>query len=117
MDDDNTEDIIEQLHPGIRMHARTMVAICREIGIPLIIISGTRSKEENDRVGGAPGSLHLHGLAFDVAVAGLPRDYVPAWFWRALGAWAETNLGLSWGGRFVHNGKPDVNHFDLRRIA
>ena len=116
MTDDETDEIIAQLHPAIRMHALTMVTACREIGIPLVIISGTRTKAENERAGGAPGSLHLHGLAFDVAVQGVPRDYVPGIFWRALGLWAERYLGLSWGGRFLHNGKPDVNHFDLRQL-
>ncbi len=35
-------------------------------GIPFIINSAWRSKEDNERVGGKPNSSHLKGLAVDI---------------------------------------------------
>ncbi|HEX6158426.1 MAG TPA: D-Ala-D-Ala carboxypeptidase family metallohydrolase [Burkholderiales bacterium] len=104
------------LEPYARAAAITMVTAARQQGIPLIVISGRRTAAQNAAVGGAPGSRHLDGTAFDVAIHGLSREQVAYWWWEALGTWAEQNLGLSWGGRFVHNGAPDVNHFDLRGL-
>lgn len=37
------------------------------------ITSGFRSKEDNDRVGGAKGSQHMHGNAMDIDVSGYSR--------------------------------------------
>lgn len=98
------------LHPTLSGMARTFVrAASREFGVPVTLISGWRSEKHNAAVGGAPRSLHLRGLAFDVRIAGLPRDDVPLWAWEALGeAWE--GLGGRWGGRFD---PPDVNHFDV----
>lgn len=81
------------------------------VGIPypgLWIISGQRSPEENDAVGGVPDSRHLHcpSTAVDLrfgSFAGPSTHEIWAWF----GAkWLL--LGGRWGGRFG-----DDNHFDL----
>lgn len=109
---DNTEQIWAELDPAIQRQAATMIIAAREAGIPLVLVSGRRSEAQNAAAGGAPGSLHRQGLAFDVAVYGYTRDQIPSWWWSQLGMWAEANLGLRWGGRFLWNGKPDVNHFD-----
>lgn len=113
---DPTPDAIMSLNVYLQQAAITMVNAARDQGIPLIIISGRRTAAQNAAAGGAPGSGHLDGTAFDVAVLGVPRDQIPYYWWEALGTWAEVNLGLRWGGRFVHNGKPDVNHFDMRGL-
>lgn len=107
---DSTLDKLQSLKPEAQLRAYWLVRSCREAGIPLMIISGYRSADLNSRVGGARNSLHLQGRAFDVQVSGYTRDQIPAAWWSALGAWAETNLGLRWGGRFAN---PDVNHFDF----
>jgi peptidase M15-like protein len=121
---DPTNEAIAGLHPAMQMAARTMVEAARAVGVPLVVISGLRSEAANLRVGGAPNSYHLDqlqltgqpgALAFDVQILGYTRDQVPIWWWQMLGDWAEANLGLYWGGRFVHNGERDVNHFDARR--
>lgn len=109
---DPTADNILSLEPLTARAALTMVIAAREAGVPLIVISGRRNALQNASVGGAPGSHHLTGKAFDVAVLGLTRNQVPLAWWEMLGAWAETNLGLRWGGRFVHDNERDVNHFD-----
>lgn len=36
-------------------------------GVPLMVLSGYRSPEWNARVGGAPDSFHIRGMAADVA--------------------------------------------------
>lgn len=113
MDED---DLITELDPELQWRARALLSWLRAGGVPARIISGARSAADNLRVGGAPSSYHLRGLAFDLEVAGVPRDQVPSWFWQLLGYVAETYLDLYWGGRFLHAGAPDVNHFDLRRI-
>jgi hypothetical protein len=43
-------------------------------GQPLNVISSYRDPEKNAAVGGAKGSQHLHGNAFDVDVAGLSHE-------------------------------------------
>jgi hypothetical protein len=121
---DQTALNIATLHPAVQMAAWTLVQACREAGVPLVVISALRSDAHNQRVGGAPQSYHLDqshltgapgALAFDVAVLGMTRDQVPTWWWQMLGDWAEENLGLHWGGRFLWMGEADVNHFDARR--
>lgn len=92
------------------LRAYWMVKTAREAGIPLMVISGLRSSDLNSAVGGATHSLHLAGRAFDVQVANYRvADIDPSW-WAMLGSWAESNLGLRWGGRFA---TPDFNHFDF----
>lgn len=104
------------LDPAIFRQAYTFVVAARDAGIPLVIISGRRSAGYNVEVGGAPRSYHLDGLAFDVGVYGYTTQQLPLAWWTALGLWAESALGLYWGGRFAHSsGRPDVNHFDARR--
>lgn len=48
-------------------------ALFASYGSPLPILSGYRDPETNARVGGARGSQHLHGNAFDVDVSGLSQ--------------------------------------------
>ena len=120
---DQTETLIRTLNPALQPYAIALVNAARAAGIPLVVISAQRSGLQNASVGGSSGSLHLDqshltgqpgALAFDVAVQGYTRDEVPYEFWQALGQWAERYLGLRWGGRFLHGGEPDVNHFDTR---
>lgn len=111
---DPTMDNILSLEPRTARAAFWMVLAAREAGIPLMVISGRRNALQNASAGGAIGSWHLSGEAFDVQVAGYTRDQVPLEWWQMLGQWAETNLGLYWGGNFVHDGERDVNHFDAR---
>lgn len=119
---DETEAIIDELHPAIQRHAIVLVTAVREAGIPLVLISGRRSPARNVAVGGALTSMHLQGLAFDASVVRIdagrivghyPREAI-APFWRVVGEWAEANLGLRWGGRFT---PPDINHFDLKTVS
>jgi len=112
---DPTERCIASLHPDVGRAAFLMVYVLRSAGIPMTLISCARTPSENIAAGGSELSYHLTGLAFDVAVHGYTRDQIPFAWWAMLGDWAENNLGLSWGGRFVHAGQPDVNHFDARR--
>lgn len=46
----------------------TLVALETAIGFPLKVISGYRSPQHNEAVGGAKNSQHTHGNAFDVDV-------------------------------------------------
>ena len=114
---DRTDELLEGLAWGTQEQAYRLVSAARAAGIPLVLISGLRSPEGNMDVGGAARSLHLQGRAFDVAVWGYRRDQVPLWWWTALGTWAELQLELFWGGRFLQSGAPDVNHFDSRRLT
>ncbi len=107
---DPTDEKLNSLTPDLQLRAYWMIRIAREAGIPLMIISGRRSPSENLAVGGAAHSRHLQGRAFDVQVAGYTRDEVPDWWWASLGSYAETQLGLRWGGRFSTY---DPNHFDI----
>lgn len=48
-------------------------AMRKSFGAPVQCYSGTRCRKHNNRVGGAPQSKHLMGLAFDVAPSGTGR--------------------------------------------
>lgn len=110
---DNSLTYIRSLQPFLQPYAIAMVNGVREEGIPLIVISGRRSALVNQEIGGAEKSLHLRGLAFDVAVEGVRREELHPYFWRWLGEWWES-LGGRWGGRFS---APDVNHFDIGVVS
>lgn len=111
---DRTDELLEGLEPWTQERAWWLIYIARRSGIPMHIISARRSYEANRDAGGTNKSLHLDGKAFDVAVVGYRRDDIPSEWWQQVGEWAERNLGLFWGGRFLHAGQPDVNHFDAR---
>lgn len=44
------------------------------LGVPIVIVSAYRSPEHNRRVGGAKGSYHMKGCAFDVSMANHDPD-------------------------------------------
>ena len=113
---DLTTQLINGLDRRLQQPAWAFIGTLRSIGIPVRVISGRRSPQANQAVGGAPASYHLDGLAFDIQLGDLRRDQVPLWVWHAIGQVAEKFFGLYWGGRFTHNGAPDVNHFDARRL-
>lgn len=60
-------------------------------------------------------SRHLTGDAFDVDVLGMNRDDVPEWWWHQLGNFAESQLGLRWGGRW--KSIRDLGHFEDPRAT
>lgn len=45
-------------------------------GIPIKIVSGLRSKEKNEDVGGVPDSAHTKGLAVDIECIGSRANYI-----------------------------------------
>lgn len=58
----------DKLNPDLVQRVKTSFA---GLGIDRVKVnSGARSQEDNDRVGGAKGSQHLHGNAMDINVSG-----------------------------------------------
>lgn len=115
---DDTLDYLQSLAPGFQDHAWSFVAGWRRAGVPILVISGRRDAWRNQEAGGAPRSLHLDGLAFDVSIwwpgyGHIPRDAIPFWWWEALARPWEA-AGGRWGGRF---NTLDVNHFDAGSVA
>lgn len=111
---DETESHLQSLAQSVQEAAYWFVAGWRGAGVPLTLISGRRSAALNVEVGGAPASLHLQGLAFDVSIwwpgyGHIPRDLIPFEWWEGLARpWEQ--IGGRWGGRFNTR---DVNHFDV----
>lgn len=114
---DRTDELLATLDADTADRAWWLIYSARVSGIPMHIISARRSPEVNRDVNGASKSLHLTGQAFDVAVLGYRREDIPFEWWQSVGQWAESRLGLRWGGRFLHAGALDVNHFDTARIS
>lgn len=69
-------------------------------GKPLIVNSGFRSYEHNQRVGGSKGSKHLFGLAADVRIPGIAPDRVAAY--------ADHELQVGGVGRYEGHSHLDV---------
>lgn len=114
---DRTQEFINGLEPRTAERAFWLVWSARNAGYPVVITSGRRTRgAQADLVrrglSQTLDSAHLRGEAFDIDVFGMRRDDVPLWFWNIIGPWAETNLGLRWGGRWRTLWDP--GHFELR---
>lgn len=115
------------LNPNLQGLAQQLIELAKREGIQLIITSGYRSNEEQEKLyqqgrttkgpvvtHAKPGSSkHNHGLAFDVAP--LDKNGKPHWpedeaLWEKIGRIGES-LGLKWGGRWA--GFKDRPHFEL----
>ena len=68
------------------------------LGRPMVITSGYRSPEHNQRVGGARNSLHMQGIAFDVRM----DNHDPADFEAAARAVGFTGFGFYPRSGFMH---------------
>lgn len=115
---DPTPAAIRSLSPAAAERAVVLISALREVGVPAIILaSGARRTGEQQAAlvalgrSNAPDSAHLRGDAFDLDVAGVDREAIPAAFWRIVGPWAERNLGLRWGGRWRN--PYDPGHFEV----
>lgn len=73
-------------------------ALRNRLGKPLIINSGYRSPEHNRAVGGAKGSKHMEGIAFDVSMS----NHTPATFIEAAKAVGFRAIGTYPRQNFVH---------------
>jgi uncharacterized protein YcbK (DUF882 family) len=90
------------IHPET---ARMVQCVRDHFARPVRITSGYRSPEHNRRVGGAPQSYHLRGMAADIVVAGT----TPMAVYRAIDSGsvpgidpAKVGLGLYTRQGFVH---------------
>lgn len=50
-------------------------ALREDFGQPIIVTSGYRSPEYNKKIGGAPNSTHMQGIAADITARDLDRLY------------------------------------------
>lgn len=112
---DRTEQLIRTLEPRTAEAAFWLVWAARSVGYPVVITSARRSRAEQRSLvarglSQTLDSKHLQGKAFDIDWLGTSRDQIPRWFWQLIGPWAETNLGLKWGGRWRRLWDP--GHFE-----
>lgn len=73
-------------------------ALRDRLGVPVIVNSAYRSPEHNAAVGGAKGSLHMSGVAFDVSMA----NHDPHGFEGAARAVGFTGFGFYPRSNFIH---------------
>lgn len=117
---DPTPAQVATLDPQIQWRAVTLINALRSVGIPAAIVAGgarrsvqqqTALYQSGKGVTSTLKSRHVLGMAFDLDILGMNRNDIPTWFWDLIGPWAESNLGLTWGGRWV---RPyDPGHFQL----
>jgi uncharacterized protein YcbK (DUF882 family) len=59
--------------------AKNLEVLRKHLGQPIRVTSGFRSKEHNAKIGGAPASTHILGMAADIQVAKIkPEDVAKA---------------------------------------
>jgi uncharacterized protein YcbK (DUF882 family) len=56
--------------------AKNLEVLRKHIGQPIRVTSGFRSREHNRKIGGAPGSFHILGMAADIQVANMTPEQV-----------------------------------------
>lgn len=74
----------------------------KEIGDkPITVTSGYRCKEYNEKIGGAPNSAHVRGLAADIACSSVPLRTL---FYKAesIPHFKDAGVGLYPDNNFVH---------------
>lgn len=113
---DPTLGNLASLSPRAQAAAYQLVLACRDAGLPVIITSALRDPAtQRDLVARGLSktldSAHVRGEAFDIDWYGWDRRDIPQWFWQIVGPWAETQLGLRWGGRW--RSLWDPGHFEL----
>ena len=124
-----TEERLSRVHPGLGSRGRTLVALCAQAGVAVMLTQGLRTWKEQDAlyaqgrtappigrkyiVTNAKGgsSWHNFGLAFDIVVldsigkANWDTSH-PGW---ARAAKIGKSLGLEWGGDW--KSFKDLPHF------
>ena len=93
----------------VKLHSKLLEllqSVRDEFDKPIKINSGYRSKEHNERVGGAKRSQHLRGTAVDISIRNLDfTDRKVATVVRQLAdeiGIGRDNLGIGYGGTFLH---------------
>jgi hypothetical protein len=112
---DRTESYLATLAEPARTAAALLVEAGRVAGWPVVIqhLGARRTLAEQAALverglSKAPNSRHLAGLAFDLDLAGYPRE-AGMELWRHYGRWIRQQGG-TWGGDFG-----DYGHFEFRR--
>ncbi len=120
-----SERVIATLLPHVKPYARALFFKAHDNGIPINIISGTRTFGEQDALYAqgrtAPGDIvtnarggysnHNFGIAFDIGVFSGNRYLPESPLYKAVGA-LGMELGLEWGGNWKTI--VDQAHFQLR---
>lgn len=122
--DPRSERLIATLLEPVKPYARSLIHLCAEHGIEIIVTSGTRTYAEQDALyeqgRSKPGKIvtnakggqsnHCFGIAWDVTIfkAGSPVWESP--IYQAIGAYGKS-IGLTWGGDWHFSDEP---HFELR---
>lgn len=88
---------------------RALEVLRKELDKPITISSGYRTEEYNKKIGGARKSQHVHGLAADITVKGIPARKVH-----------QVLLDLIHQGKVPNGGVgqyPSFTHYDQRGAA
>lgn len=69
-------DVPEEYMDNVRLLCENLQVLRDQIGKPIRIISGYRSKKYNTRIGGARRSQHMTAKAADIKISGMSPDEV-----------------------------------------
>ena len=86
----------------LRTLAENLEVLRRELGRPIVVISGWRSQNHNEAIDGATQSQHLFGRAADIVVAGMTPAQVFAAIERLQAQGKMEQGGLAAYDSFTH---------------
>ncbi len=73
---DSIDELTEVIYLQIQFMANRLQVVRDVLEMPIKITSGWRTRQHNKRVGGAPHSYHVKGMAADIVVVGMTAKKV-----------------------------------------
>lgn len=95
-------DVPQSLYGNVSVLAKNLQVLRDEVGVPIYVLSGYRTRSHNTRVGGARHSQHLLAKASDIRITGFSPIQVYNKIEELIKAGKMEQGGLGRYNTFVH---------------